>query len=192
MLSTYLRQYLDAQKAALDAVPVEQVEAVIELFRQAWLEDRQVFAVGNGGSASNASHFVTDLGKLASDFLPRRFRCSSLNDNVSWLTAIGNDYAYEDVYWRQLANYARPGDLLLMLSVSGSSPNLVRAAEWSREHGVVTIAFVGGKRGTLAEVCDHVIVVEDTHYGRAEDVQMGLCHLICYAFKEGKVENLRI
>ena len=139
---------------------------------------------GNGGSASNASHFITDLGKGSSDKLTKRFRCLSLNDNVSWMTALGNDYSYEEIYSRQLMNYGKPGDLVLVLSVSGSSPNLVRGVEWAKKNGLHTIALVGGKRGKLAELADTVVVIDSTHYGRVEDAQMGICHMLCYAFME--------
>lgn len=183
-MNDWIRDYVRAQKAALDSIAVDGVAAAIELLRQAWREDRQIFVFGNGGSAANASHFATDLGKGSSDKLSRRFRVLSLNDNVSWLTALGNDYAYEEVYVRQLMNYARPGDVVLAMSVSGSSPNLVRAFEWAREHGLRTVALVGAKRGRLAELAEQTIVVNDTHYGRAEDAQMGICHMLCYAFME--------
>jgi D-sedoheptulose 7-phosphate isomerase len=180
----WLSSYVAAQKAALDSIPLKAVDELIEKLRRALVEDRQIFVIGNGGSASNASHFATDLGKGSSDKIGRRFRVLSLNDNVSWMTALGNDYCYEDVYVRQLMNYGRRGDLLLALSVSGSSPNLVRAFEWSKEHGLHTVALVGGKRGKLAEIADQALVVESTHYGRAEDAQMGICHMLCYAFME--------
>ena len=183
-MQKWINDYVAAQKAALDSLPAPQIAQVIELFRQALNDDRQIFAFGNGGSAANASHFITDLGKGASDKLGRRFRCLSLNDNVSWMTAIGNDYAYDDVFVRQLENYGRAGDLALVISVSGSSPNVVRAVEWAKTHGLRTVALVGGKRGRLAELADVAIVVQDTHYGRAEDAQMGVCHMICYAFME--------
>ncbi len=173
-----------AQKAALDSIPVDAVADLVETFRKALQEDRQIFVFGNGGSAANASHFVTDLGKGSSDKLDKRFRCLSLNDNVSWMTALGNDYAYDEVFSRQLMNYGKRGDLVLVLSVSGSSPNLVRAVEWSKKNGLHTIALVGGKRGKLAELADTVITVDSTHYGRAEDAQMGICHMLCYAFME--------
>jgi D-sedoheptulose 7-phosphate isomerase len=139
---------------------------------------------GNGGSAANASHFATDLGKGASDKLGRRFRVMALNDNVAWMTALGNDYAYEDVFVRQLMNYGRAGDVVLTMSVSGSSPNLVKAVEWARQNGLRTIALVGGRRGRLAELADQVLVVGETHYGRVEDAHMGICHMLCYAFME--------
>jgi len=183
-MQNWIRDYVAAQKAVLDSIPVDAVADLVETFRKALQEDRQIFVFGNGGSAANASHFVTDLGKGSSDKLDKRFRCLSLNDNVSWMTALGNDYAYDEVFSRQLMNYGKRGDLVLVLSVSGSSPNLVRAVEWAKKSGLHTIALVGGKRGKLAELADTVIVVDSTHYGRAEDAQMGICHMLCYAFME--------
>ena len=159
-------------------------ESVILKLKEAHTEGRQIFVFGNGGSASNSSHFVTDLGKGSSDALGKRFKVLSLNDNVSWMTAIGNDYAYEDIFVRQLENYGQAGDIALTMSVSGNSPNLVKAFEWAKENGLYTIALVGGKRGKLAEIASETIVIDDTHYGRAEDCQMGIAHMLCYAFME--------
>src|SRR5688572_24088749 len=183
-MQKWLQEYLKAQHAAFDSIPMESVADIVRLLRTALDEDRQVFVFGNGGSAANASHFITDLGKGASDKVGRRFRCLSLNDNVSWLTALGNDYAYDDVFVRQLENYARPGDLVLVMSVSGNSPNVVKAVEWCKRHGVFTAALVGGKRGRLAEIADEPVVIADAHYGRAEDAHMAICHMLCYAFIE--------
>jgi len=183
-MNEWIRNYISAQKAAHDSIPVEAVARVIEDLREALHKDRQIFVFGNGGSAANASHFATDLGKGASDKLGKRFRVLSLNDNVSWMTALGNDYSYEDVFVRQLENYARPGDLALSLSVSGNSPNCVKALAWAKDHGLRTIALVGAKKGRMAEIAEQVLVIADTHYGRVEDAQMGICHLLCYAFME--------
>ena len=183
-MKQWVAQYIEAQKAVLDSIPHDQVVELIAVMGEALKEDRQIFCFGNGGSASNCSHFATDLGKGASDAVGRRFRVMSLNDNVSWMTALGNDYAYEDVFVRQLENYGRPGDVALSLSVSGGSPNCVKALEWSQKNGLKTIALVGAKRGRMAEIADHTIVVDDTHYGRAEDAEMGICHMLCYAFME--------
>jgi D-sedoheptulose 7-phosphate isomerase len=165
-------------------VPLAEIERLTHTLRRAWLADAQVFVIGNGGSAANASHFATDLGKGASDRLPRRFRVLSLTDNVAWLTALGNDYSFDDAFVRQLQNYARRGDVLLAASVSGGSPNLVKAFEWANEQGLETAAIVGAKRGRLAEIAGQAIVVADTHYGRVEDVQMNILHMLCYAFME--------
>jgi D-sedoheptulose 7-phosphate isomerase len=111
----------------------------------------------------------------------------SLADNVSWLTAIGNDYSFDDVFVRQLSNHAQKDDLLILSSVSGDSPNLVAAAEWGRDHGLKTVGLVGGRRGRLSGIVDRVVVIDDTHYGRVEDCQMMVLHMLCYAIIEGAV-----
>lgn len=183
-MKKWLDDYLRAQKAAHDSIPLEAVGRVIQSLRQAVIEDRQVFVFGNGGSASNASHFATDLGKGASDKVGKRFKVVSLNDNVSWLTALANDYAYEDVYVGQLQNYGQAGDIALAISVSGNSPNCVKALAWARDHKLRTVALVGAKRGKMAEIAEEAIVINDTHYGRVEDAQMAICHMLCYAFIE--------
>ncbi len=184
MTTQWIADYLEAQKRAVDSVKPAEIAALVETLRVAWSHDRQIFEIGNGGSAANASHCAGDLGKGSSDKLPRRFRVLSLTDNVAWMTALGNDYSYDDIFSRQLANYARSGDVLIAASVSGNSPNLVKAYEWAKAHGVKTLALVGAKRGRLAELADQVVVIEDTHYGRVEDVQMHILHILCYAFME--------
>ena len=184
LVRDWISDYIKQQKAALDSIPVEGVADIIQVFRDALKNDRQIFIFGNGGSASNSSHFITDLGKGASDKLPSRFRCLALNDNISWITALGNDYSYEDVFLRQLQNFARPGDIVMTLSVSGSSPNLVTAIDWAVNNGMYTIALVGAKRGKLAQLAQKVVVINSEHYGRVEDAHMGICHMICYAFME--------
>lgn len=183
-MKQWIASYVDAQKAALDSIPVDAVAGLIGKLREALQEGRKIFVFGNGGSAANSSHFVTDLGKGASDKVGKRFQVMSLNDNVSWMTALANDYAYEDVFFGQLQNYARPGDIALGISVSGNSPNCVKALDWGRKNGLQTIALVGGKRGRMADLAEYVIVINDTHYGRVEDAQMGICHMLCYAFME--------
>lgn len=183
-MNDYISKYLLQQKAALDSIPVEEVSKLIDKFKQALKEDRQIFVFGNGGSAANASHFITDLGKGASDLTGKRFRCQALNDNISWITALGNDYAYEDVFVRQLMNFAKPGDLVMAMSVSGNSPNLLKAVDWARKNEVYVISLVGASRGALVDMSDHSIVIDSEHYGRVEDAHMGICHIICYAFME--------
>ncbi len=180
----WIEQYRTAQNAATTSIPIDAVARLIARLRTLLAEDRQLFVFGNGGSGSNASHFATDLGKGASDKLGKRFRVLCLNDNVSWMTAIANDRAYDEVFSRQLMNYARAGDMVLVLSVSGSSPNVVKAVEWAKSHSVFTAALIGGKRGRLAEICDEAIVIDSTHYGRVEDAQMSIAHMLCYAFIE--------
>ncbi len=183
-LVSWIGEYLEAQKHAVDSVPVEMVARLVGILKDAHRVGSGIFVCGNGGNAANCSHFTTDLGKNASLAMSGPFRVLSLNENTAWMTAIGNDFHYDEVYVRQLMNYGKAGDVLMVSSVSGSSPNLVRAVEWANEHGMRTVAIVGGKRGRLAEIASEVLVVEDTHYGRVEDVQMHVLHMLCYAFVE--------
>ena len=102
--------------------------------------------------------------------------------------ALGNDYKFEEVFSRQINNFAEAGDILFAMSVSGNSPNVVTAIEWGKKHGAYTIALVGGKKGRLAELADLEVVINSVHYGRVEDAHMAICHMFCYAFIEKAVE----
>ncbi len=104
------------------------------------------------------------------------------------IQAIGNDYSFEDVFQRQLKTMADPGDILLTMSVSGNSPNLVAAVKWAKAQGLYVISLVGANRGQLPELSDFSIVVDSMHYGRVEDAHMGICHMICYAFIERQAD----
>jgi D-sedoheptulose 7-phosphate isomerase len=183
-MKQWIQDYVDQQKKALDSIDPDQLQKIAAILKEAHSEGRQIFVFGNGGSAANASHFSTDLGKGSSDTLGKRFKVLSINDNVSWMTAISNDYSYDDVFRRQLENYATEGDIVLTMSVSGNSPNLVNAVKWANENKLQSIALVGGKRGALAELAKEVIVIDSEHYGRVEDAHMGICHMLCYAFME--------
>lgn len=181
----WMSDYVARQQQVLSGIELAGVGAIVATLKDAHQRGQQVFVFGNGGNAASASHFATDLGKGASDVLNTPFRVMSLNDNVPWLSAIGNDYCYADVFVRQLRNYARAGDVVISSSVSGNSENLVRALSWCRENGVTTVAVVGAKRGRMADLADHLIVIPDTHYGRVEDAQMTIYHMLSYAFMEG-------
>lgn len=182
-MNDYFTQYLENQKRALDSIPVDKLNEVVALIHSAHQNGKNIFVFGNGGSAANASHFATDLGKGASDKVGP-FRVLSLNDNASWMTALANDYSYDDVFVRQLMNYAQPGDILLSMSVSGNSPNLIKAFQWARDNNLQTIALLGGKQGALAELAHHSLVINSEHYGRVEDCHMTIAHMLCYYFME--------
>jgi D-sedoheptulose 7-phosphate isomerase len=183
-LNNWISDYIKVHCQTLATVPIEKVADLRMRLDRALQGDRQIFVCGNGGSAANASHFVTDLGKGASDAIGRRFRCLSLNDNVPWMTALGNDYAFEDVFVRQLENFARPGDLFMAMSVSGNSPNVIKAIEWAASRGLDTVGLVGGNGGQLADKAEFVIRIDDDHFGRVEDAHMLICHLLCYSYME--------
>lgn len=185
----WISEYLTAQQQVLANLKPDELAGLIETLRDAHFRDAQVFVIGNGGSAANASHFAVDLGKGASDVLPHRFRVLSLTDNQAWITALGNDYSYEDIFVRQLMNFARSGDVLIGISVSGNSPNCVKAFEWSKTKGIKTIGLVGAKQGKMATLSDQLVTIPDGHYGRVEDAQMTILHLLCYAFMEKAVAD---
>lgn len=184
-MKSWVEQYLAAHHRALESLRSGDIAALVATLRDVHQADGQVFVIGNGGSAANASHFAVDLGKGASDKLGRRFRVLSLTDNTPWITALGNDYSYDDIFLRQLQNYGRRGDVVIAISVSGNSPNCVKALEWARGNGLRTLCLVGAKQGRMAALGDQTVVIQDTHYGRVEDVQMTILHMLCYAFMEG-------
>jgi len=140
--ASFAREYFAGLKAVMDRVDTSQVAAFVAELERAYREDRQIFIVGNGGSAATASHMACDLGKTVLGKRPdrrkRRFRVASLTDNVPLMTAVANDLGYEHVFTEQLAVLARRDDLLIVITGSGHSPNVVKAAELARAMGLRT------------------------------------------------------
>ena len=169
---------------ALDTVDLSKVEEAIRWFEEAREEGRQVFTCGNGGSASTASHFVTDMVKGASFGKDKRFRIQALTDSLSTLTAYSNDVSYDAVFVEQLKNFARHGDLVLAISGSGNSPNVLRAVEYANSIGCKTIGLTGRNGGKLGEQSQLHIQVAHPHMGRIEDAHLVVCHMICYRFMD--------
>jgi len=182
MSLAFIRDYLAELDATLRALPQEQVAGIIDAIREVRERDAQLFVVGNGGSAATASHFAVDLGKGASIGAERRFRVLSLTDNVPWITALGNDLSYADVFVEQLKNYARPGDLLLAFSGSGNSENVLRAVRYANSIGCRTIGLAGFTGGRLKDEAQECLVVQSDHMGRIEDGHFVIQHLIVYWF----------
>src|ERR687887_1258837 len=127
------RSYLDRLRAAVDSLPETSLSVLGEMLYRAYRDGKQVFTLGNGGSASTASHMATDLAKNTIGANMRRFRILSLNDNDALLTALANDLGYENVFSEQLKNLIRAGDLLIAISASGNSPNVLNAIRYARE-----------------------------------------------------------
>src|SRR5213592_734444 len=142
--AAYARGYLEKLTGLLQRLDPQQVEAVGGLLHRARAEGRQVFLMGNGGSAALVA---VDLGKGCSRGRERRFRVLSLTDNVPWMTAVSNDLSYEDVFAEQLANYAEKGDLVIAISGSGNSPNVLRAVERANALGCDTVGISGFEGG---------------------------------------------
>ena len=184
MSDNFPELYKQALLQAIDAIDLGKVHQAIEWFREARDAGQQIFVCGNGGSAATASHFVCDMVKGASYNRGSRFRILALNDNLPTLTAYSNDVSYECVFVEQLKNFARPGDLLMAISGSGNSPNVVRAAEYANSAGCRTLALTGRNGGRLGAAAKLNIQVSVPHMGRIEDAHMIICHMIGYYFMD--------
>jgi D-sedoheptulose 7-phosphate isomerase len=186
--SQFAQRYLNALTTALGNLALDQVGQVAELLWQTYQADRQIFVLGNGGSAATASHLVTDLTKGAlghrGDAPARPVRALSLTDNLPLLSAWANDAGYDSVFLGQLRPFLRPADLVVGISASGNSENVLRAARYAREIGATTVALTGFGGGQLARLADLAIVVDSNHYGVVEDVHMQIGHVVCYYFRQ--------
>jgi D-sedoheptulose 7-phosphate isomerase len=181
---SHVRTYVLQLHETLEALPVEQIEQVIRILEEARLERRQVFILGNGGSASTASHFVCDLAKNTRRKDCPRFCAIGLTDNMAIFSAYANDEGYESVFAEQLASLVHPGDIVIAISASGNSPNVLRAVDLANEMGATTVGltgFDGGRLGSLVAV--HVNVPSNI-IEHVEDVHLSLEHMICKALRE--------
>jgi D-sedoheptulose 7-phosphate isomerase len=183
-MNGFAEEYRQALLQAIAALPADRIEQAIEWLKQARDEDRTIFTCGNGGSASTASHFVCDMLKGASFNRRKRFRIMALTDSLPTLTAYSNDVAYDVVFVEQLKNFARPGDVLIAISGSGNSPNVLRAAEYANAAGLKTIGLTGRDGGQLGRLSQLEINVPEPHMGRIEDGHMIVCHMIAYYFMD--------
>lgn len=182
--AAYVSGYLAKLNKLLNSLDPKQVEAVGQLLHQARAEGRQVFVLGNGGSAALASHVAVDLGKGCSRGREKRFKVLSLTDNTPWLTALGNDISYDDVFAEQLANYAQKGDVLLAISGSGNSKNVLKALELASKVGLETVGISGFQGGKLKAMVKHHVQISSEHMGLIEDAQLIVCHMLVYGFMD--------
>ncbi len=172
--------------SALEQIDIAKVHEAIEWFRAVRDEGRQIFVCGNGGSASTASHFVCDIVKGASYKRQQRFRIQALTDSLPTITAYANDVGYEAAFVEQLKNFARPGDLVMALSGSGNSANVIQALDWANTAGCKTIALTGRDGGKLGHLGQLHINVPEPHMGRIEDGHLIVCHMIGYYFMDSE------
>lgn len=181
---SFLQSYLQNLTQALQALDLEVLEEMLELLTECRRAGRFIWVMGNGGSALTASHFAVDLGKGASYGKELRFKVSSLTDNVGVITAYGNDFEFADIFVEQLKNAAQPGDLLLAISGSGNSENIIRAVQYARDLGVTVLGLTGQSGGRLAPLCHKVFQARTDHMGRIEDLHIIVVHLLTYYFME--------
>lgn len=174
------RDYLDRVSQEIDRLDVSQVENLSQLIENAYHEGRFVFLIGNGGSGANASHLCEDLAKCTlRDFeSQKRLKILSLTDNTPWVTAVANDISYEHVFLEQLKNLASPGDLLVAISGSGNSPNILRAVDWANAKGLTTVGITGYNGGKLRSLAQHGLHVAVDDMGIVESLHQVAFHWI--------------
>jgi D-sedoheptulose 7-phosphate isomerase len=183
---SFAEHYKSELLKAIEAIDLQRVQQAIEWFKEARAGGRQIFVCGNGGSAATASHFVTDMVKGASYNRPVRFRILALTDSLPILSAYANDLGFDCVFVEQLKNFARPGDLVMGISGSGNSPNVLRAIEYANSMGCRTLALTGRDGGKIGSVAQLNIQVPVAHMGRIEDAHMIVCHMIGYSFMDSE------
>jgi D-sedoheptulose 7-phosphate isomerase len=175
-----LGDYLDDFHALMRRVDGREVRAFIDTLVEAYRRDRFVFVVGNGGSGANASHLCEDLGKgTLHDFeTQKRLRIMSLTDNTPYILAWGNDTSYDRVFVEQLKNFAQPGALLIAISGSGNSANVLRAVEWANQHDMKTIAVTGYDGGKLRAIAHQSVHVPSHNMGAVEAAHSVIFHYV--------------
>ena len=184
MADNFIRTYLDNLHAAIQELPIADIEIVVDVIYQAYRRGNQIFIMGNGGSAATSSHFACDLGKGTVAPGKGRFRVMSLNDNVPLMTAYANDFGYDHIFAEQLENLVQPDDVVIMLTASGNSPNILRAADCAKQHDAITIGLIGFGGGKLKDMVDHHITISSRDYGNVEDIHLILEHSISAYFRE--------
>jgi D-sedoheptulose 7-phosphate isomerase len=177
-------KYLQDIKDTIDLIPVERIDEVISLLQEARINHKQVFIMGNGGSASTASHFVCDLAKNTRKSNWPNFRAIGLTDNMAIFSAYGNDEGYENVFAQQLNSLLQPGDVVIAISGSGNSLNVIKAVELANSRGGITVGFTGMTGGKLQKIAKYVLYVPNQRIDQVEDIHLMLEHMICRAIIE--------
>lgn len=176
--------YVNALQDSINQLPKDRIVSVIDLLHSARLVGRQIFIMGNGGSASTATHFVCDLAKNTRKAGWPHYRVIGLSDNMAIFSAYANDEGYESVFAQQLANLIMPEDIVIGISASGNSKNVLNAMELAKSQNATTIGFTGFDGGHLASLVDINIHVNSTIIEHVEDIHLILEHMIVKALRE--------
>ena len=187
-----IKNYITTLHQTIDLLPQPLVGVVVEILEQARLRGRQVFIMGNGGSASTASHFVCDLAKNTRHAGLPDYRVIGLTDNMAIFSAYANDEGYETVFANQLASLVDPGDIVIGISASGNSKNVLHAMQEASKRHTTKIAFTGFDGGQLAQLVDLNIHVKSNIIEHVEDIHLMLEHMIVRAIKDMNAQNVRV
>jgi len=183
-MQSQIDRYLEQLRVGIDGLPHEQLNRLGEILLRAYRNDKQVFVMGNGGSSSTASHMAADLAKNTIGPNMRRFRIMSLSDNASIVTALANDLGYENVFAEQLTSLVRAGDVLIAVSASGNSPNILKAMRYARSRSAEVVALLGFGGGDAVALADLAIVVPSRDYGVVEDIHLVINHILVNFFQD--------
>jgi len=178
---SFSADYLSRLTVAIDTISRERVDQAIDVLRVARDSGRTIYSCGNGGSASIASQMVVDIVKGASYGKQRRVRMMSLADSISTITAYSNDVSYECVFEEQLKNWLVPNDVVIAISGSGNSENVLRAVRYANSRGAITIGCTTAHGGALKDLAAVPLVVGSDHMGHLEDSFFVMTHVMCYA-----------
>ncbi len=176
--------YVERFQTELARVDKAQVRRWADLVYEAWKQARFVYVFGNGGSACNATHICEDLAKGTirdedqTNESFRRLKIMSLTDNVGWILAVGNDWGYDQIFLQQLMTFGKPGDLAVAISGSGRSPNVLRAVDWAKRHGLATLGLTGFDGGELRQMVRHSVHVPADDMGMVESIHQCLHHWV--------------
>jgi len=174
-----IERYLEDYTRLLSHIEPAAVGGLARVLVGAWRAGRTVYCCGNGGSAMNAGHFTADLTKLTAPARGPRLRALALTDSVAAMSAIANDYAYDEVFVEQLRSFITPGDVLVAFSTSGASANVLKAVDYANRAGAVTVGITGRQGVKLKALAQHVVVVQSTSVQQIEDATMLVGHLLC-------------
>lgn len=177
-ISSFADDYFDRITKASNLVDRDKLVQAANVLERTYKENQTLYVCGNGGSAATAGTFVCDHTKLVQTDTSLTARVVSLSGNMSMLTAIANDLSYDDVFLFQLKTLANSGDVLLAISASGNSENIVNAATWARKNQMKVIAFTGFEGGRMASLATVHLHVEADNYGIIEDVHQSLMHML--------------
>lgn len=186
-MNSTIMEYIADIKRLCDILNPDEIDKVSQLILEKYKAGHQIFVAGNGGSAGTSNHFCCDFGKNAVKSETERPKIIALSANIEVLTALGNDFSYADVFSEQMKNLFNDGDLILLISASGNSPNVVRAAEYAKMRGGKVIGFTGFSGGKLKELSDININIPSDSYEKIEDLHMMLTHMIVCWFKALKL-----
>lgn len=179
-----ITNYLQEIKNSIDTIPVDTIQEIIDILHNARKNYKNIFIMGNGGSASTASHFVCDLAKNTRKSGWPEFRVIGLTDNMAIFSAYANDEGYENVFAQQLSSLLEPNDVVIAISGSGNSPNVIKAVELANQRGAITVGFTGLTGGKLKNLARHVIYVPNYKIDQVEDIHLILEHIMCRSLIE--------